>query len=156
MTDSHGSERCKLRRNSHQCLSARRRQQHDSQGQAGFLRIVGRIWDLWHSTESVCGAARQTEQRSVAVGRQSVHIRIDISIFDRKTAENLYHSFAVEYLFGKYGVSKNPRQNPVNRSGLFHRRHPVGWYLYSMIRRERMSCCCPAWTSECWMRRFNL
>jgi hypothetical protein len=71
------------------------------------LRIVRRIWDLRHGTESVCGAARQIERRSVAVGRQVLHVRIDISIFDRKTAENLYHSFAVEYLFGKYGVSEN-------------------------------------------------
>ena len=28
------------------------------------------IWNLRHSTDSVCGVARQLEQRSVAVGRQ--------------------------------------------------------------------------------------
>ena len=35
-----------------------------------LLRIVRRIGDLRHSTDSVCGVARELEQRSVAVGRQ--------------------------------------------------------------------------------------
>ena len=74
------------------------RPQHDSQQPTSFMRIVRRIWDFRHSTDSVGGAARQIEQRTVAVGWQSAYRRIDISRVNRESAANLYLRFAVEYL----------------------------------------------------------
>lgn len=74
-----------------------------------LLRIVSRIWDLQHSTDSVCGAARQLEQRSVAVCRQVRHIRIDISRLDRKTAKTFCLSLAVQYLFA-YPLTPDARK----------------------------------------------
>jgi len=60
------------------------------------LEVVGA---LRHSTESVCGAARQIEQRSVATRSPVCRIKVDKSMPHRQTEVMTYRNSAVEYLF---------------------------------------------------------